>query len=422
MRNKRLLRASLESRIEEITAEVVPADDAVIAQVDTIVPAGDSIVVVDSSDVELEAVQRAQSETVDTVDAISQLVQAAGQLEGVRTNIAATLPNGGLTQGEAVAYATAADVITSDLGVTEVIPAMESFGGSMSRLQATQESLNSVTDVIKRVAARAAQLLEQLLERIGKLAVRIVEYLTSDKSRLEKYSKILEKANRSGSYTFKVANDTAVLLGLSGNGSKSVSDIEALCATLLQTSQAAIAAATDDTPTEIVGKASAVKSILAGSTSKEGNKIKTKLVNGVQIIETMPTGDDDFTSYDLEIVTPDVGDSAVEVTLSYSELAAICKFLNSVSIKPLSDVTKHAKGTAVGTKVAAWVATKLSTDDGATEAMENWRHLMLARAGVAPAALGAMQRIMQGAMSVLSKGTAQMASGSGEKLGLPNKA
>ena len=421
MRNKRLLRVALESRIEEITAEVVPADDAVVAQVDTVVPVGDSIVVVDSSDVELEAVQRAQSDTVDTVDAISQLVQAADQLEGVRSNIAATLPNGGLTQGEAVAYATATDVITADLGVKDVIPAMENFGGSMSRLQATQESLNAVTDVMKRVAARALELLEKLLDRIIALAVRIVEYFTSDKSRLEKYSKILEKSSRSGSYTFKVASDTATLLGLAG-GNKSASELETLCATLLQTSQAAVVAATDETPTEILGKASAVKSVLAGSTTKDGNKIKTKQVNGVQLIETMPTGDDDFTSYDLEIVTPDVGDNAVEVTVTHADLAALCKFLNSISIKPLKDVTSSAKGAAIGAKIASWVGTKATSDEEAKEALENWRHLVLTRAGIAPAALGAMQRIVQGAMSVLSKGTAQMASGSGEKLGLPNKA
>lgn len=418
MRNKRLLRAALESRIEEVTAEIAPAD-GVIAQVDTVVPAGDSVVIVDTADVELEAVRRAQSETVDTVDAIDQLVKAADQLEGVRSNIEATLPNGGLTQGEAVAYATATDVITADLGVKEVIPAMENFGGSMSRLQATQESLSSVTAVIKRIAGRALELLESLLERIGKLAVKIVEYFTSDKSRLEKYSKILEGADRNRRVSFKMSSEDATLLGLSGNGIKSVAAVENLLATLSLSAKAAVELVMSPTPDEFAGKAKDLKPVLSGGTRKEGNTIKTEAVNGVQIVETLPSGDDDFTSYELEIVTPDVSESTVEVTLSVADLQALVKMLNSTSTKVLSTIVQEAKGAKIGANIIGWFSNKFGEDEAAAKVSE-WRHVVLARASLAPAALGVVNRIVQASMSAVRSGSAK--AGTKEVMGLPNKA
>jgi len=419
MRNKRVLRAALESRIEEVTAELAPAGDVVVAQVDTVLPEGESVIVVDSADVELEAVRRAQAETVDTVDAIDQLVQAADQLDGVRSNIAATLPNGGLTQGEAVAYATATDVITADLGVKEVIPAMENFGGSMSRLQATQESLSSVTAVIKRIVGRALELLDSLLERIGKLAVRIVEYFTSDKSRLAKYEQILAKADRNRRVSFKVSAEDATLLGLSGNGFKSVSSIETLFSTLALAAQSGVELATNPTPDEFSGKAKDLKGVLSGGTRKEGNVVKTEAINGVQIIETLPSGDDDFTSYDLELVTPDIGESSVEVTVSVADLQALLNLLNSTSTKVLSNVAQQAKGAKIGANVVGWFANKFGEEEAAAKVSE-WRHVTVARASLAPAALGVVNRIVQASMSVLRSGSAKATTK--EVQGLPNKA
>lgn len=422
MRNKRQLRATLESRIEEIVTEVAPVVEPAIM---TEVPEGgavpeEAIVVIDSSDVELEAVQRAQAETVDTVDAIDALAAAATQLDNVRSNIVATLPNGGMTVGEATAYSAATDVIVSDLGVTEVLPSLECFGGTMSRLQATQESISSITAVLKRIFDRGIELLQSLLERIGKLAVRIFEYFTSDKSRLEKYGKILSAAQGNRMVSFKVANDTATLLGLSGNGRFDAGNVSKLLGVLCNTAREGVDFSVGDSTKVISGKASAITPIIFGATTKTGSQVKSESINGVQIVETLPSGDSDFTSYDIEVNSPENGDSAVEVSMSTSDLSALLKLLNSVSDKVLRDLASTAKGAKIGANTISWFVEKFGEDD-AQEYMGNWRHLVLARAGVAPQALGVYNRIVQGAMSALSKGTAGLGS-KAAPAGLPNKA
>lgn len=421
MKNKRLLRASLESRIEEIAATVEPV---VVAPLEgEVVPAEvgeQSVIVVDSADLELEAVQRAQQETADTVDAIDQMAAAAAQLDDVRSNIAATLPNGGLSQGEAVAYAAATDAIVGDMGVTEVIPAMENFGGSMSRLDATQESLKSVSEVIKRVVARGIELLEALLERIGKLAVRIFDYLVGDKNRMATYEKILGYSDKSRRVTFKVAKDVAELLGLGSNGMYDGGPVNKLLSVLTQTATAAITSSTVNSHTLVEGKASDLKTIIAGSTTKAGNVIKSEKLNGVQISETLPSGEADFDSYDIEVESPEYGDGTVEVTMSGAALGALMSTLKQMDEGALKKLSDTSKGVKVGASVIAWFTNKFGEEEAAAH-ISAWRHLVVTRAGVAPQVLGVVSRIVQGSMSVLSKGTAQLTSQEAPK-GLPNKA
>lgn len=408
MRNKRHLRATLESRIEEIVSEVAPVVEPAIM---TEVPEGgavpeESIVVIDSSDVELEAVQRAQAETVDTVDAIDALAAAATQLENVRSNIAATIPNGGMTMGEATAYSAATDVIVSDLGVTEVLPSLECFGGTMSRLQATQESISSVTAVIKRIAERGLELLQNLLERIGKLALRIYDYLIGDKARLAKYEKILGYSDKSKRVEFKVAKDVAVLLGLSGSGQFDSGNISKLAGILINTSQEAVGTIGADSHTLIEGKASAMKSVIVGPTTKSGNTIKSEMINGVQIVETLPSGDSDFESYNIDINGPDA-ESAVTITMTGASLTALLKYLNGLDEKVLKSIEERCKAAKTGANIVSWFVNKFGEED-AQEHISQWRHVILTRAGVAPQAMGIYSRIVQGILSVLSKGTAEL--------------
>lgn len=419
MRNKAFLRASLESRIEDVIAST-PVEVITVAEPEATL-AADSVVIIDTSDVELEAVQRAQDDTVDTVDAIDQLTAAAAQLSDVRSNIEATIPNGGLTPGEAVAYATATNVITADLGVTEVMPAMENFGGSMSRLQATQESLTAITDVIKRVAARAMELVEELLKRIAKLAVRIVDYLTSDKSRLKKFEGILSGASGNKTVSVTVAGDVAALLGLSGNSAFSPGDITKQLGFLALTSDAAVVSVTTDIGEVFDHDASAMKTILVGSTSTNGNKVSTAKINGVQIIETLPRDKADFDTYDIELVQPDVSDSASEVTLTVANLQAMVKLINSVDSSLFRQTASKAEAAMSTAKFTAWATSKFS-DDEVNVVMQQWRHLSVTRGGIAPQLLGLYNRIIQGMFSVLAKGTAAVAKTSDKPAGLPNKA
>lgn len=408
MKNKRQLRATLESRIEDIVLETAPVvEPAIMTEVpDASVVPDEAIVVIDSSDVELEAVQRAQAETVDTVDAIDQLADAAAKLDNVRSNIAATLPNGGLTQGEAVAYAAATDAIVSDLGVTEVLPALECFGGSMSRLQATQESISSVTAVIKRIFDRAVELLDALLERIGKLAVRIYDYLVGDKAKMAKYEKILGYSDKNKRVEFKVTKDVAVLLGLTSTGQFDSGNISKLTGTLVNTAREAVETTGTTSQELVAGKASDIKSVIVGPTTKSGNTIKSEMINGVQIVETLPSGDSDFDSLSIEVTSPDA-DGTATVTMSGAALSALLKFVNGMDDKVLKSIEARCKGAKVSANILGWFVNKFGEEE-AQERMGNWRHVVLARAGVAPQAMGVYSRIVQGAMSVLSKGTAEL--------------
>lgn len=408
MKNKRLLRASLESRIEEIVAETTPVvEPGIMTEVPVVADgAGETIVVIDSSDVELEAVQRAQADTVDTVDAIDKLAAAAVQLDNVRTNIAATIPNGGLTQGEAIAYASATDAIVSDLGVSDVLPAMECFGGTMSRLQATQESISSVTAVIKRIFDRAMELLQALLERIGKLALRVYDYLIGDKARMEKYKKILGYSDKNKRVEFKVAKDVAVLLGLSGNGHFDSGNISKLVGTLANTAREAVESIGSGSHELVTGKASDMKSVIVGPTTKSGNTVKTETINGVQIVENLPTGEADFDSYGIEVTSPD-GDGVVTVTMTGAALSALLSYVTGIDDKVLKSISERAKGAKIGADIVGWFVNKFGEEE-AQEHVGHWRHVVLARAGVAPQALGVYSRIIQGALSVLSKGTAEL--------------
>lgn len=413
MKNKRLLRASLESRIEELVAETTPSVDAPVETAEGVTDGIEPIVVIGSSDVELEAVQRAQSETADTVDAIDRLAAAATQLQNVRGNIAATIPNGGLTQGEAIAYGAATDAIVTDLGVTEVLPSMECFGGTMSRLQATQESISSITAVIGRVLDRAIELIKNLLERIGKLAVRVMDYLVSDKARLRKYEKILDYSDKSKRVTFKVTKDVATLLGLSSNPAFDSANISKLGGVLVNTAREAMASIGPESHMLIAGKASDLKSVIVGPTTKSGNTVKTETINGVQLVETMPSGDDDFDSYSIEIATPDA-DGDVEVTMTGAGLSALLKYINGIDDKVLKSIKQYCDGAKVGANVVGWIVEKFGEDEAQAK-IGQWRHLVVNRAGVAPQALGVYNRIVQGAMSVLSKGTSELTKSSDVK-------
>lgn len=198
MRNKSLRRIGLESRIEDLVEDstVVVADPAAAVPGAEVAPV-ETVIVVPTSDAELSAVADAQAEAGDTTDAIDELAVVADRLNEVRSNIEATIPNGGLTQGEAVAYQCATNAIVADVGVTDVLPAMENFGASMSRKEATNVSLEALDKVIEKVIARGKELVNDLAAKIMKLVQRIVAYFTSDVVRLQKLKDALKASNAS---------------------------------------------------------------------------------------------------------------------------------------------------------------------------------------------------------------------------------
>lgn len=167
-------RMSMEDYAETVGVELAPVTvpEAVPAVASEVVPAD---VVSGPIDAEIAAQVREEAEDSYVSDSIATLSQVGQNLTTIHDKIGATLPNGGLTPGEAEAWRTAVDVTIQDVPVAQDGPAMpsqESFGGSLSRVEATKLTMESIMEKVKKVGAKGWELIVSMFQKM-------VERLTS---------------------------------------------------------------------------------------------------------------------------------------------------------------------------------------------------------------------------------------------------
>lgn len=397
MRNKSIRKLGLESLAEELaTVPVADAGEVVAAEV---VP--ETVVILDNSDSELAAVAAAQASASDTSDAIDELAVAAGRLQDIRSNIAATLPNGGLTQGEAIAYNCATDAVVADLGVAQVIPSVEHFGGSKSRMAATTASMEAIDGVIGKVLKRAGELLDSLLKRIGELAGRVVDYFTSNESRLKKLRDTL-RGKGSAKATVSIGKDEAAIVAKSGRFEASnVRDA-------LSFLSIALKASTEITKKDLndLSNVSVDSTMLVGSTTKNGNVVSSAAVPGFTFKETICGKD--IADYEFEVIEPSLGDGKTDITVTGQELISAIDAVLGMDKKVLSDAKTFSSSINVAGKVMG-VASKVMDDEN-KETANGIREYALARAGSVLKLVSVYNEVIRTAYSVVSKGVSEIAS------------
>lgn len=175
LNRSRMVRVSMESAVSDVQAELAAGEIPVTA---TVVTEPEVIVVPSASTDEL-ALAKIENEVTDTVSATSELVAAGNQLDDIRARIGETLVNGGLTAGEAQAYSIAVESISLRLGITGVVPSMESFGGSMDRVEATMVTMEGVGKTLQKIGVR----LLALMKRAGEKVMAFLKRLVSSESR-----------------------------------------------------------------------------------------------------------------------------------------------------------------------------------------------------------------------------------------------
>lgn len=412
MRNKSLRRIGLESRIEDLVEEstVVVADPAAAVPGAEVVPA-ETVIVVPTSDAELAAVAEAQAEAGDTTDAIDELAVVADRLNEVRSNIEATIPNGGLTQGEAVAYQCATNAIVADVGVTDVLPAMENFGASMSRKEATTASLEALDKVVEKVIARGKELMVSLGEKLMKLIQRIVAYFTSDKARLEKLKAALNSAN-GGSVRVTMPTEIAALMTNQG-ASKFFQLVENSVGAALNATKGLL-----DNPAK-VAESVIGKSILPGASKRPAGKADSfsSTVGLVELTEIVPHEAAELTDYELTI--DNKGDGTRDVTLSKSDVAVVIDvLLKEATDSKLKAMVEGAAGKAVTKSgfdnLESWANNDKS--EGVNEIVTSVRHIAHARLTFATQAVSLYGQIFQGLVSSVSKTVSKLNSAEAGKL------
>lgn len=109
-----------------------------------------------AADVAINTIYDDMDEDAAGESTVQQLYGIADGLSNIRNNIANTLPEGGLTNGEAIAYHTAVDATLQPMGIKAeaVLPSVESFGGELTRTEATELSMESIGKTIKNVGKR----------------------------------------------------------------------------------------------------------------------------------------------------------------------------------------------------------------------------------------------------------------------------
>lgn len=393
---KSIRKLGLESLAEELA--VVPAQTVEV--VADVVP--ETVVVLDNTDNELLAVAAAQTAAADTSDAIDELAAAATRLSDIRSNIEATLPNGGLTQGEAVAYQCATDAVVADLGVQQVLPAMEHFGGSKSRVQATTASMEALDGVIGKVMKRAGELLDSLFKRIGELAGRVVEYFTSNESRLKKLRDAL-RGKGSSKGTVAIGKDEAAMVSKGGRFEASVirDSLSFLAITLK--------AAADITKKDLGDLAgiNVDSTILVGSTSKNGNVVSSGAVAGYTFKETICGKE--IENYTFEVVEPTLGDGKTDVTVTGQELIVAIDALLGFDKKALAEAKNFGSSISAAGKVMSF-AGKMTSDADSKDFAESVRDYAMERSNGILKVIGVYNEIIRVSMTVIGKGTSAVTS------------
>lgn len=122
------------------------------------------------------------AETSYQVDAFQSLENIGTSLQTIHGKMAESLPEGGMSPREADAWRTSVDIALKDvpdLAEQPTLPSQESFGGSMSRKEATTMSMEGVMDKVKEVGSRAwkvmVDFIKKLIARMSGIGAKLTE-------------------------------------------------------------------------------------------------------------------------------------------------------------------------------------------------------------------------------------------------------
>ncbi len=156
----------------------------------------------DTFEASLPEVVRAETEIDENADAVDELEEIHQGLEAIALSLESSLQQGGLTPQSAQFFHIAYESYLNRLGEEPNAPALESFGGQTSRIQATTISLESVREtltkiweaikaIVVRVRDAIAEFIKRLFDSSFKLRER-AEGLKEAASKIQGQPKIAE--------------------------------------------------------------------------------------------------------------------------------------------------------------------------------------------------------------------------------------
>lgn len=142
---------------------------------------------------EMIAAEEAIDEVEDNEEIIEGLDEVAEGLESICAYMEASLENGGLEPGEAAALNLAVEAHTRRLGLeNSLMASMESFGGSSDRIAATQISMESIKETIKKIWQAIKNAVEKALRAIGDFFAKLFKGVDRLLARAEALKKDVE--------------------------------------------------------------------------------------------------------------------------------------------------------------------------------------------------------------------------------------
>ena len=157
------------------------------------------------------AVVDADREVEATSSALEQLQEISAGLETIYSSLRDAVSEGGLQPQTAKWLNIAVEAYAGRLSLDQpVVPAMESFGGASSRLNATQISMEGVGDVLKELWAKIVEAAKQLWSQVADFTKKILvasERLAGDAQKLGEKAKAVKGATaRSATIELSQAN------------------------------------------------------------------------------------------------------------------------------------------------------------------------------------------------------------------------
>lgn len=192
-----------ETEVEDAVEETTDSEDEVAVDADVVAEPEEPVeVMIDTAAEEILEINAAGDDLEEEEEATEQVAEVVEGLESIALSMEQSLKVGGLTAIAAEGYDFAVSAYCSRVGMPSVMPGLESFGGSGSRLAQTQISIESIQE---KVSQMWAAILE-MLEKARKLAVEFFKKVFTNVGQLKaKAASIAKSADGLG-----VATGTSV--------------------------------------------------------------------------------------------------------------------------------------------------------------------------------------------------------------------
>lgn len=155
---------------------------------------------VDSMENDMMEVAEAYDEVEGVEEDIEEMEEIAEGMESLRDALAASLESGGLDTQSAVMTRLALGSYTTRLGLEadKVLPSLESFGGDSGRLSATQVSMESIGETLKKIWAAVRAAVERAIKAISDFFAKIFGATKKVKERAEALRKEVQALEKDG--------------------------------------------------------------------------------------------------------------------------------------------------------------------------------------------------------------------------------